>query len=172
MAKYRKRGFAVTCLDEFTVVISPYRERCWGMRGVRPIAKINFTHEKFHAIGLLGRRSFRYAFCEKLNQRTFIACLEKFLSRGGRILIVLDNAKWHKGKLVQRFVERRKKTLKFVFLPPYSPNLNPMEPIVQKSKRVLSNRLYTDKASMKADLRKAYRKQRFFAGKMFKYLCP
>lgn len=154
------------------MVISPYRERCWSRRGVRPIARINFTREKFHAVGLLGIRSFRYAFCEKINQRTFIACLKKFLGRGGRFLIVLDNAKWHKGKLVQRFVERRKKTLKFVFLPPYSPNLSPMEPIVRESKKVLSNRLYENKASMKADLRKAYRKRQFFIGKMFKYLCP
>lgn len=154
------------------MVISPYRERCWGRRGVRPIARINFTREKFHAIGLLGRRSFRYGFCEKINQQTFIACLKKFLGRGGRLLIVLDNARWHKGKLVQCFVKRRKKTLKLVFLPPYSPNLSPMEPIVRESKRVLSNRLYEDKASMKVDLRKAYRKRQFFTSKMFKYLCP
>jgi len=87
-------------------------------------------------------------------------------------LIVLDNARWHKGKVVQRFVERRKKTLKFVFLPPYSPDLNPMEPVVRESKRVLSNRLYADRTSMKTDLRKAYRKRQFFAHKMFKYLCP
>lgn len=154
------------------MVISPYRERCWSRRGVRPIARINFTREKFHAIGLLGRQSFRYAFCEKLNQKTFIAGLKKFLDCGGRLLIVLDNARWHRGKAVQRFAKRRKKTLKLVFLPPYSPELNPMEPIVRKSKRVLSNRLYQDKTSMKTDLRKAYRKRSFFTGKMFKYLCP
>ena len=154
------------------MVISPYREQCWSRRGVRPIARINFTREKFNAIGLLGRRSFRYAFCEKLNQRTFIAGIKKFLGRGGRLVIVLDNAKWHRGKLVQRFVERRKKTLKLVFLPPYSPELNPMELIVRESKRVLSNRLYLNRTSMKTDLRKAYRKRQFFARKMFKYLCP
>jgi len=172
LAEYRKRGFAVTCLDEFTVVISPYRERCWSRRGVRPMARINFTREKFHAIGLLGRRSFRYAFCERLNQQTFIACIRRFLGRGGRLLIVLDNARWHKGKVVQRFAKRRKNTLKLVFLPPYSPELSPMEPVVRESKRVLSNKLYLDKPSMKTDLRKAYRKRQFFAGKMFKYLCP
>jgi putative transposase len=86
--------------------------------------------------------------------------------------MVLDNAKWHRGKLVQRFAKRREKTLKLVFLPPYSPELSPMELVVRESKRVLSNRLYLDKPSMKTDLRKAYRKRQFFANKMFKYLCP
>lgn len=162
----------MTCMDEFIVVVSPYRERCWSRRGVRPIARINFTREKFHAIGLLGRRSFRYAFCEKLNQKTFITRLKRFLSRGGRLLIVLDNARWHKGGAVQCFAKRRRKTLKLVFLPPYSPELSPMEPIVQGSKKVLSNRLYPNKTSMKTDLRKAYRRRPFFTNKMFKYLCP
>ncbi|MDI6883570.1 MAG: transposase [Hadesarchaea archaeon] len=130
-----------------------------------------FTRKKFHAIGLLGRRSFRYTFSGRLNQRTFIACLKKFLGRGGRLVIVLDNARWHRGKAVQRFAGRRRKTLKLVFLPPYSPELSPMEPIVRESKRVLANRLYTDRSSMKTDLRKAYRKPSFYCNKMFKYLC-
>ncbi|MDI6642640.1 MAG: hypothetical protein QMD95_01075 [Candidatus Hodarchaeaceae archaeon] len=46
-----------------------------------------------------------------------------------------------------------------------------MEPIVRESKRVLANRLYTDRSSMKTDLRKAYRKPSFYCNKMFKYLC-
>jgi transposase len=154
------------------MVISPYRERCWNRKGIRPTAKINFTREKFHAIGLLGRRSLRYAFCKKLNQKNFIKCLQKFLSRGGRIVIVLDNARWRNGKTVQRFAKRRKRTLKLVFLPPYSSELNPMELVVQGSKKVLSNKLYFNKATMKTDLRKAYKKRLFFSNKMFKYLCP
>jgi transposase len=76
------------------------------------------------------------------------------------------------GKVIYAKSFQIQKTLKFVFLPPYSPELNLMEPIVRESKRVLSNRLYPDRSSVKTDPRKAYRKHQFFASKMFKYLCP
>lgn len=153
-------------------MISPYRERCWFPKGVRPEAKINYSRDKFHGIGLLGMRSFNYAFCKRLNQKSFTAAVKKFLRARSRLLIVLDNVKWHRGKLVDKLKTGRKKTLKLVYLPSYSPELNPMELIVKESKKVLSNKVYENTRAMKHDLRKAYRRKYFFVYKMFKYLCP
>jgi transposase len=172
LGKYRKRGFSITCLDEFTAVISPYRERCWFLSGIRPEAKINYTREKLHGIGLLGTRSFDYVFCESLTQADFVSAIKKFLESKPRLLVVLDNANWHKGKLVDELKNRRKKTLKLVYLPPYSPELNPMELVVKDSKKVLANKIYENTKEMKCDLRKAYMQKHLFRHKMFKYLCP
>lgn len=153
-------------------MISPYRERCWFVRGKRPEARINFTRDKFHGIGLLGPRSFNYAFCDKLNQGNFVRAIRKFLAKRSRLVIILDNANWHKGKQVNRLKKERKKTLRLIYLPTYSPELNPMETIVKESKKALSNKLYKNTNAMKSDLRKAYKRKQFFMHKMFKYLCP
>ncbi|WP_353307228.1 transposase [Spiroplasma ixodetis] len=40
-------------------------------------------------------------------------------------IIVLDNATFHKSKLTQELIENA--GCKLLFLPPYSPNLNPIE---------------------------------------------
>jgi transposase len=44
-----------------------------------------------------------------------------------KILLVLDNARAHHAKILQPFLETVKEKLELVFLPPYSPNLNPIE---------------------------------------------
>ncbi|MBI5332174.1 MAG: transposase [Candidatus Aenigmarchaeota archaeon] len=89
-----------------------------------------------------------------------------------KLLIVLDNNNSHKGKLIKEFAVRKMKTLKLIFLPPYSPELNPMELRVKESKKALSNKLYINTDAMKKDLIKKYKKREFFTHKMFEYLCP
>ena len=47
----------------------------------------------------------------------------------GKIVMVLDNARIHHAKLIQPFLEENKNRLELMFLPPYSPNLNLIEPL-------------------------------------------
>nr|WP_256566049.1 transposase [Deinococcus sp. QL22] len=42
----------------------------------------------------------------------------------GKMVVVLDNARIHRAKLVQTFVESHER-LSLVYLPPYAPELNP-----------------------------------------------
>ena len=41
--------------------------------------------------------------------------------------MILDNARIHHAKLLEPFLEENKEKLEFMFLPPYSPNLNMIE---------------------------------------------
>jgi transposase len=45
----------------------------------------------------------------------------------GNIVMVLDNARAHHAKLIEPFLKEQQGRLKFVFLPPYSPELNIVE---------------------------------------------
>lgn len=52
------------------------------------------------------------------------------------VLFVMDNASWHKGLQVSEKIQ-------FVYLPPYSPELNPVERLWQHIKsHVLKNKIY------------------------------
>lgn len=69
---------------------------------------------------------------------------------GKRILVILDNFSSHKAKTVQKTAEGLGITL--VYLPPYSPNLNPIEYIWKALKRknlhkVCVNKRRTDRAN-------------------------
>ena len=44
----------------------------------------------------------------------------------GKIYLILDNASYHHSGIVKNYT-KRKRRIKLIFLPPYSPNLNPIE---------------------------------------------
>ena len=72
-----------------------------------------------------------------INGRSFLAYVEQFLVptlRPGDIVII-DNLGSHKGKAVRRAI--RAAGAKLLFLPAYSPDLNPIEQVFAKLKTLL-----------------------------------
>lgn len=72
-----------------------------------------------------------------INGESFTAWVEQFLIpelEPGSI-VVIDNLGSHKGKRVRQLL--RKAGIKLFFLPPYSPDLNPIEEMFSKLKRLL-----------------------------------
>ena len=69
---------------------------------------------------------------EKVNAETFIDFLKnlkKYLISKGyiKIYIILDNARVHHAKMLIPVKEKYQNVLEFLYLPPYSPNLNKIE---------------------------------------------
>ena len=60
----------------------------------------------------------------------------------GKVVHVLDNAKIHKTDDVKDAMKASK--LKILFLPPYSPILNPIELVFNVMKRCFNNRTYAN----------------------------
>lgn len=66
----------------------------------------------------------------KGNAKTFKAFLVKVLYEyrsKKKIIMVLDNVRYHHAKILKPFLENHKDILELIFLPPYSPDFNPME---------------------------------------------
>ena len=67
---------------------------------------------------------------ETMDSARFIAVLEQLhRDAGGAILAVADNVKYHHRKETQRFTEAQGGQIEMVYLPPYSPELNPHEQV-------------------------------------------
>jgi len=62
-------------------------------------------------------------------------------------VVIWDNARAHLSRLVRRIVHRLDIVL--VFLPPYSPDLNPIEFIWKNIKKELSSRIFTKKEEVR-----------------------
>ena len=82
----------------------------------------------------------RWYLLPSLNATAFQVVLEDFArdvlsSSGKRVLIVLDNAPWHKAKALCV-----PEGLEFVFLPPYSPELQPAERLWVLCDETVANR--------------------------------
>jgi len=77
------------------------------------------------------------------NSETFghyIRCLLE--STHGKIYLILDNAKWHRAKVLKSFFEFNRDRLVRILLPPYSPELNPVERVWRITRRQVTHNRY------------------------------
>jgi transposase len=68
--------------------------------------------------------------------------LEKFLSDSAKIVIVLDNASFHKRQDILKKIEAEMPNIILEFLPPYSPDYNLIELVWHSAKEYIAHRLF------------------------------
>jgi len=103
--------------------------RTWAPIGQTPILEFSFNWQKLSAIAGITSRSF----CFRLHGgaiRTaqiiaFLGQLRRFLP--GKILIIWDRAQIHRSLRVRRYMETHRDRIATTYLPPYAPELNPVE---------------------------------------------
>ena len=96
----------------------------------------------------LSTGKFVRSLCDKFDALTFEAFLRKLLrhrSRGKRMVIVLDNAKYHHARLLAPLLRRYRKVLTLLFLPPYSPQLAPIERVWKLTRRLATHNQYFER---------------------------
>ncbi len=114
--------------------------RGWAPRGLRLVAKVSHGHWKtttFLAALRHDRIEAPWLFDGPIDGESFQTYVEKVLVptlRPGDI-VIMDNLGSHKGKAVRRLI--RAAGAKLIFLPKYSPDLNPIEQVFAKLKHLL-----------------------------------
>ena len=127
-------------IDETWAKTNMTRLRGRALRGERLVAKVPHGHWKTTTlIGALGVEGVRCSTVVDgpVNADVFTAFVEQVLApelRPGDI-VVMDNLSSHMGVRVRRLVEGRGAAL--IYLPPYSPDFNPIEPVFAKIKQAL-----------------------------------
>jgi len=109
-------------------------------RGERLVAKVPHGHWKTTTlIAALGLRGVRCSMVVDgaIDREFFDAFVEDILVHELRPgdMVVLDNLSSHKSERARKLIESRGAEL--VFLPPYSPDLNPIEMVFSKVKQLL-----------------------------------
>ena len=127
-------------IDETWVKTNMAPIRGWCQRGKRLLGKVPHGHWRtltFIAALRVDCIDAPCVFDGPINADSFLAYVEQVLSptlRTGDI-VVIDNLGSHKGKAVNAAIVAAGARL--VFLPPYSPDLNPIEQIFAKLKTAL-----------------------------------
>jgi transposase len=84
-------------------------------------------------------------FSSKFDAITFGDFLKKLLRhrpRKQRLVLILDNARYHHATILQPFLAERRHILSLCFLPPYSPELNPVERVWKLARRLCTHNQY------------------------------
>ena len=154
--RYRRKGFVVAAQDEATFGLIPLIARGWARRGSHPSVLINHKNTCINVFGARSQWSFVFKFAKRKRQRDFVSFLSCILRRWGRVLLFIDNAPAHHGKVLAAFLRGHRKTLRLVRFPSYTPELNPVEPCWKPARRGLANRVLRTLPAMQYHLRKTF----------------
>jgi hypothetical protein len=134
--KVRRLKAHLVFIDESGYLMLPHVAKTWGLRGRTPIHYHRARHrQKVSAIVALTvsprRRRLGLLFRTHLNtaidQHRVLGFLKLLMRQvRGPLVVVWDNINTHKSKLIKNYAATRRR-LHLEHLPPYAPELNPVE---------------------------------------------
>jgi transposase len=83
--------------------------------------------------------------------RDFLSLLLRHRRRAKKIVVLLDNAKYHHAEVLRPFLKRHHHKLVLEFLPAYSPELNPIERVWKLTRRLCTHDTYFEKLEALVD---------------------
>lgn len=144
-------------MDESIFGLIPYLIKGWFLRGSRPTKKyIQEPYKKICVFGALGVGEVVTKMSPKINGKKYLAFLKKLQKNHKRICIIIDNARWHLTKEVMTFIEQN--DVKLIRLPPYSPELNPIEQYWKNVKNWIATKPWISLPELIKQLQSAFRK--------------
>lgn len=119
--------------------------RMWSIKGSQPQIASASTREKIGFFGAINLKSGRLLMKKEqtFNSNTFYDFIKHILRHSrGKIYLILDNARWHRAKELKVFVQKKHNRIKLIFLPSYSPELNPIERVWRITRRIVTHNRY------------------------------
>lgn len=69
----------------------------------------------------------------------FLKLLSKRAGKKKRIIVILDNARYHHAILLKPWLMEKRNRIRLLFLPPYSPELNPVERVWKLVRKICTH---------------------------------
>ena len=127
--KARRQERLIVFIDESGLSERPTRVRTWAPRGQTPVIQFHFNWTHISVIAGLSRTNFMFRLHEGSIKKElhveFLKALRAHLKQ--RLLIIWDGLRAHRSKLVREYLDSTAGDIQMAFLPPYAPDLNPVE---------------------------------------------
>lgn len=153
--------------------MKPHLTKGWFKKGSKPVIKTTYGKGRISVFGALSEDKFSAQMTEeKCNHKTYLQFLKSLLRKFGKVLIVVDGAKYHFEKEhVQKFYKEKKEILKVMQFPAYSPELNPIEQTWKKSKKWMAMSIWATKEEFEMRIAEALNNDDFKT-KLYEYYVP
>lgn len=129
--------------------------RCWDKKPHRPLVRAMVTQQYTYAYGAISPVDGR--FDSLILPHVNSTCIQVFLGEiaarypNENIVMVLDGAGWHKSQAIELA-----ENMRTLFLPPYSPELNPQEHVWDELReKFFHNRAFDSLDALETHLEKA-----------------
>jgi transposase len=162
IAKENPKLIQIWFLDESGFSLRVIRRKCWGKKGKRKRLAGERKQGRVNVMGFLrysDKRRF-VEFVKKGNSETFYEVMkvfyaeairewvedgnlaEEFETKGPKLVIILDNASFHKKAEIIKQIEEEMPKIQLEYLPAYSPDYNLIELVWHSAKEYLAHRLF------------------------------
>jgi len=150
--KKLKKDDMLMFLDEASVKQHPNIQPKWSLKGAKEFIGTFGNHAKINVFGAISHelgKAFHMK-SKKLNSDMFMKFVEHLmmLNPTKHLVLVADNAPWHKSQKVLKFLENLTDKIEILWLPAYSPDFNPIEHLWRFMKEVVSNFFFPKIAEM------------------------
>jgi transposase len=125
----RRERRTLVFIDETGLSEKPHRARTWAPKGQTPVLEFNFNWKQLSAQAALSQLRFYIRFHQGAIRSPQVVAFLKHLRRQvrGNILVVWDLLPAHRSKMVADFIAAAGGRIAVEWLPPYAPELNPVE---------------------------------------------
>jgi transposase len=159
-------------IDESAAHTAMTRSHAWVKKGTEPVELRPFVH--WHqltmcgAITVDGWLAFSTSW-QTMNKERFTIWVRDVLAPRLRLgnIVIMDNLRAHHAPRVRELIEARGATIRF--LPPYSPDLNPIEPCWAIVKKELRRCAIRNKEALRRGARRARERVRAAHTKAFSH---
>ena len=168
-------GLEIVALDEVSFHLTTTYKRIWFPRGETPRGAFFWSSKKLTTFAALTNgHKFYYDFYDAQNSMTFkhfLWTLFRKLGKKKNYLLLLDNVGYHKTSCIKNFIQEYS-NISVEYIPPYSPELNPIETCWKVTKNNVTKSQYFENIdSMQEALEKFWTEHKFMQDFM-RYLCP
>ena len=144
-------------LDETSPQTTANTQRLWSFG--HPVLTKNTTHIRANTFGFYSINGYSLVEFHDHSKKEDVCHILRSIREinpAGDIVIILDNFRSHHAHKTREYAEQNH--IDLIFLPPYSPDLNPIEFIWKSIKRIISRTFIHDLDHMKQIIVDAFRK--------------
>ena len=143
-------GYAIMALDEASCLVGGWNGYGWLPVGGRETVPMSWSKKSVRLMGVLGNGWFHIAIVDSTNSDTLKSFLDRVRESVNNLAVVMDNVSYHKSGSMDRYEGDSDGALVRVFLPKYTPQLNPIEMLWRDPRRALAGGYFDSIDELKA----------------------
>lgn len=168
--------YEIVAIDEASFHLETTYKRIWFPRGEIPRGAFFWSNKKLITFGALtSSHKFYYDFYIAQNSLTFMHFLRelfKTFDEKKKYVLIMDNVGFHKTQCVKNLIAEYAPRISVEHIPPYSPELNPIETCWKVTKNAVTNSQYFSKIDDLQEALENFWIEHIFMQDFIGYLCP
>lgn len=165
-------GYVILALDEVSCMIGAWNGYGWLPVGGHETIPTSWSKKSLRLMGVLGDGWFHIVIVDATNSKTLEEFLDTVVEKVGKAAIIMDNASYHRSAKIMQYLKDSNGAIEPIFLPPYTPQLNPIETLWRDLKRALAGSYFNTIDELKETIMKIVRNNELQPPKLMNYMLP